>query len=105
MTIDSSQFHQLADDLMTRITDAIDEAELDLDYDQAGSVLELECCDGSKIVINKQEPLRQIWLATKFGGHHYDYRDGVWIDDRSGDEFIAFLSAAITRQGGETLSL
>ncbi|GAA5187066.1 iron donor protein CyaY [Ferrimonas gelatinilytica] len=104
MSLDSSTFHQLADDVITRITDAIDDSELELDYDQAGSVLELECIDGTHIILNKQEPLRQLWLATKFGGHHYDFRDGQWIDDRSGDELFSFLSAAVAKQGGESLT-
>jgi CyaY protein len=60
--------------------------------------------NGSKIVINRQEPLHQVWLATKTGGYHFDYRDGYWYCSRSGEEFFAKLSEATTGQAGENVS-
>ncbi|GAA4878617.1 iron donor protein CyaY [Ferrimonas pelagia] len=103
MTMDSSTYHQLADAAIERITEVIDDSELELDYDQAGNVIEIECIDGSHIILNKQEPLHQLWLATKFGGYHYNYVDGQWICDRSGNELFAFLSESVAKQGGEQI--
>jgi CyaY protein len=95
-----SEFLELADALYQKIEDNIEVSGADIDYDQNGSLLTLEFENRSKLIINRQQPLHQVWLATLENGHHYDYKDGKWIDDRSGDEFLSFLSAAITKQSG-----
>lgn len=109
MSMTDSQFHQLADELFTQIDiaieDAIDEQGADVDIDSSGNVVQLEFQDGSKIVINKQEPLHQIWLATKFGGYHFSYIDGQWIDDRSQHIFLPYVIESIERQSGIKLNI
>lgn len=104
MAIDPSLYHRLADEVLLHIGDTIDNGDFELDFEPISGLLELDCIDGSQIVINKQEALCQIWVATKFNGHHFDYIDGKWIDARGGGELYAFLSAAIEKQGGEKVS-
>ncbi|MEI6859112.1 MAG: iron donor protein CyaY [Shewanella sp.] len=108
MAMTDSQFHQLANEMFQSIDDAIelaiDEQDADIDIDASGNVLQLEFEDGSKIVINKQEPLHQIWLATKFGGYHFSYIKGKWIDERNESEFMPFVIESILKQGGIKLS-
>lgn len=70
------------------------EAALDAagaDYDLHGDVLEITADNGDKLVVNRQPPLRQIWLAAKSGGRHFDYADGEWRDNRDNREFFAVL--------------
>jgi CyaY protein len=102
--VNDSEFHQLADLLYQNIEDKIEESGVDIDYDQNGGLLTLEFNDRSKFIINRQQPLHQIWLATQENGHHYDYKVEQWIDDRSGDEFLTFLSAAIFKHAKETVT-
>ena len=99
--MNDSQFQQLADELYQTIEDCIEESGADVDYDQNGGLLTLEFENRSKLIINRQQPLHQVWLATLENGHHYDYVDGKWIDDRSGQEFLSFLSQAIFKQSKE----
>ncbi|MCL6409291.1 iron donor protein CyaY, partial [Dickeya dadantii] len=66
-------------------------------------VMTLSFENGSKIVINRQEPLHQIWLATKTGGYHFTLREERWVCDRSGEDFIALLSSACSEKAGETV--
>jgi len=99
--MNDSEFQQLADQLYQKIEDCIEESGADVDYDQNGGLLTLEFENRTKLIINRQQPLHQIWLATIENGHHYDYKAGRWIDDRSGDEFLTFLSAAIFKQSQE----
>ncbi len=96
--MNDSEFQQLADKLYQKIEDKIEESGADVDYDQNGGLLTLEFENRVKFIINRQQPLHQIWLATLENGHHYDYKEEKWIDDRSGDEFLSFLSAAIFKQ-------
>lgn len=104
MSMETSQYHQLADAVLEQITERIDDAELELDYEQAGNVVDLECVDGSHIVINKQEALHQIWVATKQNGHHFDFDGSRWIDNRNNDiELYQLLNQAVQLQGGEQI--
>lgn len=102
--MNDSEFQQVADHLYQKIEDKIEQSRADVDYDQNGGLLTLEFENRTKLIINRQQPLHQIWLATLENGHHYDYVDGKWIDDRSGDEFLSFLSSAIFKQSNETVS-
>ena len=101
----SSEYHALAEAFFETLVDAIDDAGADIDSEQAGGILTLILPDKSRIILNKQEPLQEIWVATKFNGHHFAYRDGQWIDNRSGAELQRFLTEAIARQGGGEVAL
>ncbi len=70
--MNDSEFHQLADQLMLYIEETLDSftGDSDIDYETNGGVMTLTFENGSKIVINRQEPLHQVWLATKAGGYH-----------------------------------
>ncbi len=104
MAINTSSYHQLADAVLAKITECIDDAELELDYEQAGNVVDIECIDGSHIVINKQEALHQLWVATKQNGHHFSFNGQQWIDERGGAELFQLLTEAVRLQGGEQIS-
>lgn len=103
--MNDSEFHQLADQLMLYIEETLDgfTGDSDIDYETNGGVMTLTFENGSKIVINRQEPLHQVWLATKAGGYHFNYRDDHWYCSRSGEEFFAKLSEAVTTQAGEEI--
>ncbi|WP_394130148.1 iron donor protein CyaY [Shewanella maritima] len=109
MAMTDSEFHHLADEMFTAletaIEQAIDEQDADVDIDASGNVLQLSFEDRSQIVINKQEPLHEIWIATKFGGYHFGYEDGKWLDTRNNLEFMPFVLDSITKQSGIQLSI
>lgn len=104
--MNDSEFHQLADQLILNIEETLDNfnGNADIDYERHGSVVTLSLASGSKIVINRQEPLHQIWLASKTGGYHFDYRNGAWWCDRSSREFYEVLTEVVSTQAGETVS-
>ncbi|WP_246283117.1 iron donor protein CyaY [Marinifaba aquimaris] len=106
------QYHEKVDAVLLEIEERLDEIEeaagdLDIDYESFGGKLDLTFEDGSKIIINKQEPLHQIWVATKFNGHHFNFEadKGVWIDERFGDEFWHFINDAASKQAGQPVVL
>jgi CyaY protein len=49
--------------------------------------------------------LHQLWVATKFNGHHFEYRDGQWMDNRTGSEFWQLLNDAASKQAGVPVNL
>lgn len=99
------EYDELADATMLAVEEAIEQLEVDLDYESHGSLLEVTFSNGSKIIINKQPPLQQIWVATKFNGHHCEWQDGQWIDNRSGSELWQLLTDAASKQAGSPVIL
>ena len=102
-----SQYHQMLDDLFIRIEEALDELEsVDIDYESGEGILTVILPDQSRIILNKQPPLLQLWVATKFNGHHFNFTEnGEWIDERFGGEFYAFFDEALSKQAGTPISL
>ncbi len=102
-----SEFDRLAEETMVAIEEAIDESGADIDYDSAGGILTLEFLTGSQIIVNKQGPLRQVWVAARSGGFHFDYHaaSGQWRKDDDGEELFACLSRCCSQQAGESVTL
>jgi CyaY protein len=101
--MNDSQYHLLADEALQRIEDVIEATEGEIDYEGQSGVLYLYFENGTQMVLNKQEPLHQLWLATKFNGHHFERQNDRWIDTRTGVELYSFLAEVIAQQSGETL--
>lgn len=78
---------------------------VDVDTHRTGGLLELAFPNGSKIIVNTQPPLHEVWLAAKAGGYHYRHVQGQWRDTRDGSEFIEALSLHASAQAGKPLQL
>jgi CyaY protein len=76
---------------------------VDIDAMRTGGLLELGFPDGSKIVINTQPPLHELWMAARSGGYHYKFVRGAWADTRDGRDFFDALSACSSEQAGKVL--
>jgi len=100
-----SEFLDLADATLNAIEAALDrlceQDMLDVECSRSGNVLEIEFVDnGSKVIVNSQAPMQELWVAARSGGFHYRQVDGKWVDTRRGTELFAALSEIATQQGG-----
>jgi CyaY protein len=100
-----SEFLALAEQTLstieTSLERAYDEGDLDVECSRSGNVLEIEFVDtGSKIIVNSQAPMQEMWVAAKSGGFHYRREADRWINTRDGSELYAALSAMASEQGG-----
>ena len=106
--MNESEFSQLAEETMIAIEEAIEASGADIDFDNAGDILTLEFADGSQIIINRQTPLSQIWVAARSGGYHFGYDEDhqLWClnGDRSRDLFSQ-LNIYCSEQSGEAVRL
>lgn len=106
-TLSDSEFHARAHAVLSAIEATLDrwlqEDEIDIDSQRTGGLLEMQFPSGSKIVVNTQPPLHELWLAARTGGYHFRLVNGEWIDSRSGGEFFAMLSREISAQAGRPL--
>jgi CyaY protein len=105
--MNESEFHQQVDTLLLAIEEAIDDSGADLDYENSAGILTLILENDSQIIINRQTPVKQLWLAVRSGGYHFDWSDdaGGWVGDRDGVAFLEVLNKALVEQGGEALNL
>lgn len=98
--MNESEFLQLADAAFERIQTAIDAQGVDVECTINGAVLELEFDDGSKVIVNRHTPNRELWIAAKSGGFHFARRDGEWRSTRDNREFFQLLAELITLHSG-----
>jgi len=104
--VNDSQFNQRVDDTLEAIEAALENSGADLDWDLSGGILSIECANnGSKVIINRQGPTRQIWVAARSGGYHFNYddTDRSWRQDNL--ELFTLLSKALSEQCGEDVLL
>ena len=87
------------DEALARSEAAV-EAHDALDVDLEAGVLTIGCADGSRIIVNRQTPNREIWVAARSGGFHYAWREGAWRDTRGGGELFASLARIVESQAG-----
>jgi len=103
MTTDS-EFMAATDRALAAIGAALDAAladsDVDLDWNLNDGILEIECEDGSKLIVNRHAPNREIWVAAKSGGFHFGIRDGGWRDTRTNAELGVSLAALLEAQAG-----
>ena len=100
--LSDSAYHAATSAVLAGIEAAIDrwlqDDVVDIDTERTGGLLELSFPDGSKIVINTQPPLQELWLAARSGGFHFKHVSARWLDTRDGREFFDALSACASEQ-------
>lgn len=84
---------------------AVDASDVDVDWSIHEGILTIECADGSKVIVNRHLPNRELWVAARTGGFHYRVLDGRWHDTRNGALLDDMLVAILREQGGVTLVL
>jgi CyaY protein len=107
-TLTDSEYRVLTDAVFAHIEAKVDrwlqDDVVDIDVHRTGGLLELVFPDDSKIVVNTQPPLHELWLAARQGGYHYRHADGRWRDTRDASDFYARLSACASEHAGIALS-
>jgi CyaY protein len=94
-----SEFHRAVDGVLERIERSIDD-EPQLDVDLEAGILTVTFPDATRVIVNRQTPNREIWVAARSGGFHFASREGEWRDTRSGEELFTALARVIESQGG-----
>ena len=102
--LSDAEYHRLTGELLARVEATADrllqDDVVDIDTHRTGGLLELAFPGGSKIVVNTQPPLHEVWLAARAGGYHYRWDGARWVDTRDGSEFFDALSRHASTQAG-----
>ena len=101
--MNETEFHASVDAVLARIERSVEDSD-SLDCDLEAGILTITCPDDSRVIVNRQTPNREIWVAARSGGFHFRPKDGEWRDTRSGDELFASLTRILASQAGENIA-
>jgi CyaY protein len=120
LLMEESEFHKRVDAVLGTIEAAMDNASSDIDAELNGGILSLTFENGSKIIVNRQTPNREIWVAAKSGGFHFRYESLAnadeqspnfssqamtsWRNTRTGEALAELLTCVVTEQAEEAIN-
>ena len=75
------------------------EDSIDIDYRAADGMLEMILPQGSRIIINRQAAVEELWLAARSGGYHLSWRGDDWFCATTGETLTQLLRRVLDEQG------
>jgi len=104
--MNETEFNARAEGVLAAVVRTLEASGVDCDCEFKGDgVLELEFEGGSKIIVNRHGPAREIWVAARSGGYHFRFDGERWVNTRDGDELFAALSRCVSEQSGSPVVL
>ncbi|MEO8847871.1 MAG: iron donor protein CyaY [Casimicrobiaceae bacterium] len=102
-------FIAATDRVLAQIGEALDAAlassDADVDWTINEGILEIECDDGSKVIVNRHAPSREVWVAARSGGFHFRAHEGAWLGTRDARELGVALAQILAEQARLEVSL
>ncbi len=99
--MDERTYRLLVDDTLHHIDAAFEEIDPDLaESSISQGALTILFRGGLRAIVSPQPPVRQMWLAFRDRGYHFDWdpEQKRWIDDRGEGLDLYQLVARITRE-------
>ena len=101
--MDETEFSDRVEQTLEDLELALDRAGID--YESNAGILTVEFDDDSRMIYSRQSASRQLWLATRSGGYHFEWDEaaGDWRGTRDGELLKPFSAGEMLRQGGVEL--
>tara|TARA_B100000767_G_scaffold225632_1_gene215018 strand:- start:831 stop:1169 length:339 start_codon:yes stop_codon:yes gene_type:complete len=97
-------FHERVDNLFLQVEEILDEAQSDIDFVNSSGLLTISCENKSQVILSRQPPLQQVWLACLAGGLHFELVQHTWVLTTDNTQtFGQRLTQALQQQADETL--
>ena len=89
-----TSYSERSDQLLSELLDRLDNSVGDVaDVDLLNEILTVTLDDGRVIIINKNNPLREIWVsAPQSGAAHFREEGSDWICTKTGTNLNNFLT-------------
>ncbi len=109
ISMTEAEFNEVVDGIMYSIEESIDNSGADMDYENSSGMLTITCeGNGSQIILSRQAPLREIWLAARSGGFHFNLQNteegDVWLNTLTAEPLVKMLSEACLAQSGDKIN-
>ncbi|MFI5264109.1 MAG: iron donor protein CyaY [Candidatus Kapaibacterium sp.] len=90
------------DDALSALIDSGSDFELE----KNGDVLVITFTDGSKFIISPNSPVNQLWVSANYEGHRFNFNESksAWVDEKSSEEFLGYLSRLLSQRLAEEIS-
>ncbi len=107
MSLSNSQFHDLVDATQRNLEDIIDGGDADIDIENSAGILTLTFENKHQLILSRQEPLKQLWLADRTGGFHFDYdsEQAAWHCASTQETLAQMLSTILLAHTQEKFDL
>lgn len=105
-SLDASAFARESAAVLARIEQGIIDTEIDADAGfVSDGVLEVEFEDGGKMIVNRHDVSRQVWVAGRTGAFHFRWNGQGWVDTRSGEALLKVVSRLASEMAGQDVDL
>ncbi|EIK97285.1 frataxin-like protein [Pseudomonas sp. M47T1] len=100
MSLTEARFHDLVDATQQAL-EVLFEDHAD-DVEISSGLMTITFKNGSQMIISRQEPVQQLWLAARSGGYHFDYDETSekWACEKSEELLGEILTRATWEQAG-----
>ncbi|HEX4549035.1 iron donor protein CyaY [Pseudomonas sp.] len=100
MSLSEARFHDLVDATQQALEELLEDHADDIEI--TAGMMTIKFDNGSQLIISRQEPLRQLWLAARSGGFHFDYDEesGKWSCEKSEELLGEVLARCVQEQAG-----
>ena|SRR3990167_5240302 len=102
--MNDTEFLALIDSTFSKLEELIEASDMDIDTEHAAGILSLTFPNKTQIVLTKQTPLHQLWLAGLGHGYHFDYVNERWICNRTQQDFKKIFNDLCSEAAGEPIS-
>jgi CyaY protein len=97
--MDEKTYRLLVDDTLRHIDAAFEPIDPDLaECSISQGALTVAFPGGLRAIVSPQPPVRQMWLAFRDRGYHFNWDGTHWIDDKGAGLDLYGVVADITRQ-------
>jgi CyaY protein len=96
---DESTYRKLVDKTLAHIDAAFEEIDPDLaECSISQGALTILYAGGLRAIVSPQPPVRQMWLAFRDRGYHFDWDGERWLDDKGEGLELYRVIADITQK-------
>lgn len=100
------EFARQAAAVLARIEQGVLDANVGADADfVSDGVLEVEFDDGAKMIVNRHDVSREIWVAGRTGAFHFRWDGSGWVDTRSGESIWRVVSTLASQMANQHVVL
>ncbi len=94
------EYNNLVEEEMKKIYDDLTEKYgEEVDIEKGDGLMKIILIDDSQLIISRQAPVMQLWLAAKHGGYHFNYDEETkkWRDTKTKEDLMFMIDETVDK--------
>lgn len=94
------EYDKLVDNEMIKIYDSLTEKYgEEVDIEKGDGIMKIILVDDTQLIVSRQAPVKQIWLAAKHGGYHFTYENETkkWRDTKTKEDLMFMINETVDK--------